>query len=497
MLSKVKAKNIPTVQESDWKVDDALTAIHDGDLRAGDLLSYFDKEIEKKRVLNAYITVTSDLARKQAKATDRRRKRGRLLPLDGIPIAIKDNFCTKGVLTTAGSKILSNFVPTYESTVTKRLLDAGAVFLGKTNMDEFGMGSSTENSFFGPTLNPRAFDKGKTNVVPGGSSGGSAAAVAANLCIAAIGTDTGGSIRNPASYCGIVGMKPTYGLCSRRGIVAYGSSLDQAGVLTKTVEDAAMLLDVIVGHDPNDSTSFQWPKGSFTEILKKPITGMRIGIPNECRNVSQTQDTERVWAAAEHLIESVGAKCVKIALPTIKYALPAYYIIALSEASSNLARYDGVRYGYRASNVKDLLDLYEKTREEGFGHEVKKRIMLGTYCLSAGYYDQYYDKALRVRSLIAQEFRAAFETVDVMVWPTTPSAAFELGSRSSDPIAMYLEDVFTVPVNLAGLPALSLPVATGESGLPLGLSIVGPKLGDDYVLKAALVFEKALKSSIS
>ena len=447
---------------------------------------------DESRDLNAYITTTFDLARDQAAKSDARRRRGEQLPLDGLPLAVKDNFCTQGIQTTAGSRILKGFVPPYESTVTSKLWAAGAVMLGKTNMDEFGMGSSTENSYWGPTINPRGLKLGRPNLAPGGSSGGSAAAVAANLCLASVGTDTGGSLRQPASFCGVVGMKPTYGLCSRWGIVAYASSLDQAGTLTKTVQDSAILFDVIVGHDEKDSTSIKWLGESFTRLLGRDLTGLRIGIPNELRSLASTADIDIVWKSAESLLAQAGADVVEVSVPSIRYSLPAYYVIALSEASSNLARYDGVRYGYRAEKVRSLNELYEVTRSIGFGEETKKRILLGTFALSSGYYDQYYLKAQKVRRLISDEFARVFEDVAAVVWPTTPTAAFEFGSHSDDPISMYLEDVFTVPVNLAGLPAISIPISQSAEGLPLGLQIIGPRCSDDVVFQIADVVEKQI-----
>jgi aspartyl-tRNA(Asn)/glutamyl-tRNA(Gln) amidotransferase subunit A len=462
------------------------------DATAGRSLSAVNDIITDTRAhadLNAYITETPDVARLQALESDARISHKTARRLEGIPISIKDNYCTRDIRTTAGSKILSNFVPTYESFVTTRILDAGAVCLGKTNMDEFGMGSSTENSFFGPTLNPRGIELGRRNIAPGGSSGGAAAAVAAHLCMGALATDTGGSIRQPASFCGVVGMKPTYGLCSRWGIIAYASSLDQAGVIARTVEDAAILVDTIVGEDRNDTTSVSQGIANIEEALQREPPRYRIGIPREFRDLAINSDLQACWRVSEAVLKDAGYDIRYIDLPSIRYALPTYYIIALSEASSNLARYDGVRYGYRSSNSGNNIDLYENTRAEGFNWETKKRILLGTYSLSAGYYEAYYERARRVRRVIANEFRSAFGAVDCLVWPTAPTPAFEFGSHASDPIAMYLEDVFTVPVNLAGLPAISVPITVSANYLPMGLQIIGPQFSDPNVFLVAKEIE--------
>jgi aspartyl-tRNA(Asn)/glutamyl-tRNA(Gln) amidotransferase subunit A len=449
-------------------------------------------DMERKRNLNVFITENREGALEQAKEADRRLAEGISRPLEGIPIAVKDNFCTRGIRTTAGSKILEHFVPTYESAVTQRLIEAGAVILGKTNMDEFAMGSSTESSYFGPTINPVGARLGFTNLVPGGSSGGSAAAVAAGLALGAIGSDTGGSIRQPASFCGVVGMKPSYGVCSRWGIIAYSSSLDQAGAFGKTVRDVAGILDVIAGGDERDTTSVPGLSFKFEGALAEPPRKLRIGFPTEIVALQSTGDAEKVWSSARKIAQHLRAEIVDVSVPSVKYALPAYYIIALSEASSNLARYDGVRYGFRASAPKDITDLYERTRAEGFGTEVRRRIMLGTYSLSAGYYDAYYLKALKVRRIIADEFASAFQAADVMFMPTAPTSAFEIGSHENDPVKMYLEDVFTVPINLAGLPAINLPVTEDFRGMPLGLQIIGPQFGDETVIKAAGSVELAV-----
>lgn len=451
-----------------------------------EVIKSFLDELEKSRHLNIFITECRELAIQQAEDSDRRIMEGTARPLEGIPFAIKDNFCTNKIRTTAGSKMLENFIPAYESTITQKLFDAGAIMLGKTNMDEFAMGSSTETSFFNPTINPVGVDLGFNNLVPGGSSGGSAAAVAGGLAVAALGTDTGGSIRQPASYCGLVGFKPTYGVCSRYGIAAYASSLDQAGVLTKSVNDAAIIMDVIAGGDPRDSTSIPKENYSFVKTLESPTPKLKIGFPKEVRQLESTSDVSKIWQLAESLSKRMGAEIVEVSLPHIMYALPAYYIIALSEASSNLARYDGIRFGYRTSNPENIQDLYNRTRAEGFGEEVQRRILLGTFSLSSGYYDAYYLRAQKVRNLIAGEFKSAFEKVDIMFMPTTPTSAFEIGEHSDDPVKMYLEDIFTVPVNLAGLPAISLPIAKSSNGMPLGLQLIGaPSKDEDLLLAAA------------
>jgi aspartyl-tRNA(Asn)/glutamyl-tRNA(Gln) amidotransferase subunit A len=435
--------------------------------------------------LNAYITETPDVAMRSAEKSDERILRRRERALEGIPISIKDNYCTKGIRTTAGSKMLSNFIPTYESFVTDRILSAGAVCLGKTNLDEFGMGSSTENSFFGPTINPRGLELGRKNISPGGSSGGAAAAVAAHLCLGALATDTGGSIRQPAAFCGVVGMKPTYGLCSRWGIIAYASSLDQAGAIARTVEDTAILIDAIIGEDPRDSTSTSNRMPNIEASLNESHSQFTIGIPRAFRELAITPNLEACWRVSESVLRDAGFAIRYVDLPSIRYALPTYYIIALSEASSNLARYDGIRYGHRSNRATTIGDLYENTRAEGFNWETKKRVIMGTYSLSAGYYEAYYEKACRVRRLIYEEFYQAFDSVDCLVWPTTPDTAFEFGSHASDPISMYLEDVFTVPVNLAGLPALTLPIMIGNNYLPMGLQIIGPQFADAKIFRVA------------
>lgn len=455
---------------------------------AEEVQGFFGK-IEEKRHLNAYVTLMSDSAVERAHASDERRADGRALPLDGLPIAVKDNFCTAGVRTTAGSKILGNFIPTYESTVTQRLLNAGAIFLGKTNMDEFGMGSSTEKSMHGPTVNPKIRNDG-TLVVPGGSSGGSAAAVAADLALAAIGTDTGGSLRQPASFCGVVGFKPTYGYCSRWGVIAYASSLDQPGTITKSVEDASILLDVMIGNDPLDSTSISKAGPSFQEGLQSPFEELTVGIPIEFSGFITNEYVEQVWDRARELCGKARIRIKPVSLPHIKYALPTYYIVALCEASSNLARYDGMRYGLSDASASSLIERYENTRTVGFGEEVRRRILLGNYCLSSGYYDEYFLRATKVRRKLVEDFQKALTEVDALIWPTTPTTAFPFGMDAADPLTMYLEDVFTVPVNLAGVPAASIPIGVYDDGLPVGLQIVGSRHGDISVLKVARELER-------
>lgn len=443
------------------------------------------EQLEASSALNAVITPTVVTAKAQAEHSDERHRVGRPRALEGIPFTIKDNFCTRDVRTTAGSNILRNFVPPYESTVTRRLWGAGAVMLGKTNMDEFGMGSSTTSSCFGPTENPVALRLGLEGIVPGGSSGGSAAAVASGACLASLGTDTGGSIRQPASFCGLVGFKPTYGLCSRWGIIAYASSLDQAGVIAKTVADAAIVMNVISGPDEMDSTSYTGDYPDYESLIGSDLRGRIIGVPKEFIERPGTADTDAVWSTLERIAHAAGFRIKSVSIPSISYALQAYYVIALCEASSNLARYDGVRYGFRAEGVENITDLYEMTRAEGFGSEVRSRVMLGTFCLSAGHYDQYYQRACKVRRVIRQQFAEALSGVDVLAWPTSPTSAFSRHDHASDPVSMYLQDVFTVPVNLAGLPAISIPVGSCVRGLPLGLTICGEQFEDATVLAVA------------
>jgi len=447
--------------------------------------------MERARDLNAFIIETPEVALARAAESDARRAGGEVLrSLDGIPIAVKDLFCTEGVQTTAASHILEGFVPTYESTVTARLRAAGAVMLGKTNLDEFAMGSSNITSFFGPVKNPWGPRNGR-DLVPGGSSGGSAAAVAGRLCLAATGTDTGGSIRQPASFCGIVGLKPTYGRCSRWGIVAFASSLDQAGPMARTVRDAAIMLTAMCGHDPKDSTSAPVDVPDFEAAALTPdVRGLKVGIPREYRMESMAGEIEQVWRQGEEWLRAQGAETVEVSLPHTRYALATYYIIAPAEASSNLARYDGVRFGLRVPGAT-LEELYMNTRGEGFGAEVRRRVLIGTYVLSAGYYDAYYLKAQKVRALIAKDFARAFEQIDVILTPTAPSDAFAIGEKADDPITMYLNDVFTVPTSLAGLPGISVPAGLSARGLPLGLQLVGRPFDEATVLRVAAALEQA------
>ncbi|HEU0155109.1 MAG TPA: Asp-tRNA(Asn)/Glu-tRNA(Gln) amidotransferase subunit GatA [Stellaceae bacterium] len=471
-----------------------LVAARDGLVRkefsARELAEAHIGAVEAARPLHAFITETPDAALRMAEAADRRLARGEPLPLDGISIAVKDLYCTDGVLTTAASHILDGFRPPYESTVTAKLWDAGAVMLGKTNLDEFAMGSSSTTSCYGAVENPWRRRGDNRPLVAGGSSGGSAAAVAARAALAATGTDTGGSIRQPASFCGIVGLKPTYGRCSRWGIVAYASSLDHPGPMTRTVRDAAIMLRAMAGHDPKDSTSAPLAVPDYEAALTGDIRGLRVGIPREYRADGMAGEIEILWQKGIEWLRAAGAEPVEIALPHTKYALPAYYIIAPAEASSNLARYDGVRFGLRVEG--DSLDeMYELTRAAGFGAEVKRRVLIGTYVLSAGYYDAYYLKAQRVRALVARDFAQAFERVDCLLAPTAPSAAFAIGDNSDNPVAMYLNDVFTVPANLAGLPAISVPAGLSADGLPLGLQIIGRAFDEETVLRAAEVLETA------
>ncbi|MBL27710.1 MAG: Asp-tRNA(Asn)/Glu-tRNA(Gln) amidotransferase GatCAB subunit A [Rhodospirillaceae bacterium] len=476
---------------TDLTIADAQAGLAKGDFSARELAEAHIRATEAGRPLNAMITETGDRAVAAAEAADDRRKKGEGLgPLDGIPVAVKDLFCTEGVLTTAGSHILDGFTPPYESTVTANLWRSGAGMLGKTNLDEFAMGSSNMTSYHGPVHNPWRRQGDNQPLVPGGSSGGSAAAVAARMCLGALGTDTGGSIRQPASFCGIVGMKPTYGRCSRWGIVAFASSLDQAGPFTRTVRDAAIMLNGMAGHDPKDSTSVDMTVPDFAAALSGDIRGLKVGIPAEYRVDGMSAEIEALWQQGIDWLRDAGAEPVEISLPHTKYALPTYYIIAPAEASSNLARYDGVKYGLRVEG-SDLNDMYAKTRGEGFGDEVRRRVLIGTYVLSAGYYDAYYLKAQRVRTLIARDFTQAFENVDVILTPTTPSAAFAVGEKMDDPVAMYLNDVFTVPVNLAGLPGISVPAGLSEGGLPLGLQVIGKAFDEATMLRAADVIERA------
>jgi aspartyl-tRNA(Asn)/glutamyl-tRNA(Gln) amidotransferase subunit A len=444
--------------------------------------------------LNAYVLTTPEIALRQARDSDGRLGKGTARPLEGLPLGIKDLYCTEGVRTTACSNVLGEFTPTYESTVTQNLWDAGAVMLGKLNCDEFAMGSSNETSRFGPVVSPwrRQGSDGGSNVglVPGGSSGGSSAAVAADLCLAATATDTGGSIRQPAAITGTVGIKPTYGRCSRWGIVAFASSLDQAGPIAKTVEDAAIMLRHMASPDPRDSTCVDVPVPDYEAGLRDGVKGLRVGVPREYRVDGMPREIEDLWQRGIEWLKAAGASVRDVSLPHTKYALPAYYIVAPAECSSNLARYDGVRYGLRESGA-DLIDTYEATRAAGFGAEVRRRVLIGTYVLSAGYYDAYYIKAQKVRTLIRRDFDTAFESVDVLLTPTTPGPAFGIGEVVGDPIQMYLNDIFTVPVNMAGLPGISVPAGLSSEGTPLGLQLIGPAFGEPTLFRAAQVIEDA------
>ena len=449
--------------------------------------------IEKHNpALNAYVHHTPEIALAQAKAADAKLAKGEAGLLEGIPVGIKDLFCTKGVLSQAASHILDGFKPEYESTVTQKMFNEGAVMLGKLNMDEFAMGSANITSHYGNCINPwRRAGEANVDLVPGGSSGGSSAAVAARLGFMATGTDTGGSIRQPAAFTGIVGIKPTYGRCSRWGVIAFASSLDQPGPMTRTVRDAAISLQAMSGHDPKDSTSAKLAVPDFEAVLGQGVKGLRIGIPKEYRMEGTSPEILEAWDKGVAILKAAGATVVDVSLPHTKYALPTYYIIAPAECSSNLARYDGIRFGLRVTDEGDSLDdLYEKTRAAGFGGEVKRRILIGTYVLSAGYYDAYYKKAQRVRQLIAQDFRDAFEQCDVLLTPTAPSDAFAIGANQQDPVAMYLNDVFTIPASLAGLPGMSLPIGLSKAGLPLGIQIIGRSFDEETVFKVADVIEK-------
>ncbi len=476
----------------DLTIADAAAGLHRRAFSAVELAAAHLDAIETLNPrLNALITATPELARAQADAADAALARGDAGPLAGIPLAIKDLFCTEGVRTTAGSRILGPFVPPYESTVTANLRRDGAVFLGKANMDEFAMGSSSMTSAYGAVANPwrRRQDRAAV-LVPGGSSGGSASAVAARLALGAIGTDTGGSIRQPASFCGIAGMKPTYGRCSRWGVVAFASSLDQPGPFARSVADCALLLRSMAGHDPKDSTSADRPVPDFAAACARGVRGMRIGVPREYRADGMADEIEALWRQGAEWLRDAGAEIVDVSLPHTKYALATYYIVAPAEASSNLARYDGVRFGMREDG-SDLTELYERTRAEGFGAEVKRRVLIGTYVLSSGYYDAYYLRAQKVRALILRDFTDAFAHVDALLTPTTPTAAFAQGERMDDPVTMYLNDVFTVPANMAGIPGISVPAGLDAQGLPLGLQVLGKPFDEESVFAVAAAIERA------
>lgn len=451
--------------------------------------AYLQQIKNKEPGIDAYLTVTAEKALKQAAEVDKKRAAGETLPvLAGVPAGIKDNMCTKGTKTTCASRILENFIPPYDATVIRQLNDQQTVMLGKLNMDEFAMGSSTENSYFKPTHNPRDLSR-----VPGGSSGGSAAAVAADEVAFALGSDTGGSIRQPAAFCGVVGLKPTYGAVSRYGLVAFASSLDQIGPLTKDVRDSATIMNVLAAHDPKDATSLEhaWP--DFTDGIEKGVKGLRVALPKEYFAEGVSRKIQDAIRAAASRYEQLGAAVEEVSLPNMKYALPAYYVISSAEASSNLARFDGVRYGYRSKQYEDIDDLYKASRSEGFGKEVKRRIILGSFALSAGYYDAYYKKALQVRTLVQQDFNRVFEKCDFILSPVAPTTAYKLGEKSGNPLEMYMGDVYTVPVNIAGIPALSLPCGTDSQGLPIGMQLIGRPFDEPLLYRAAYAFEQDRK----
>ncbi len=467
---------------TNYKLCDLVDKIKKKELSSKEITEAFINRSKKSTKLNSYISDNFEDALNRAKEFDSKSNLNKKIP--GIPIAVKDLFCTKNLRTTAGSKILENFIPTYESTVTQNILDHGGIIIGKLNCDEFAMGSSNETSYYGNVQNPIS-----ENLVPGGSSGGSSSALAAKLTPATIGTDTGGSIRQPASFTGTVGLKPTYGSCSRYGIVAFASSLDQAGPMTHDVKDCALLLEVMSSYDVKDSTSVDFARGNYLNDLSDNIKGKKIGIPKEYRVDGMPKEIEKLWEKGIKIIKDNGGDVIDISLPNTNYALPAYYIVAPAEASSNLARYDGVKYGFR-SQGENLIDMYEKTRSEGFGDEVKRRIMIGTYVLSSGYYDAYYLKAQKVRRLIKNDFDEAYKKVDAILTPSTPSSAFKIGEKLNDPVSMYLNDIFTVPINLAGLPAISLPAGHDKNGFPLGLQVIGKAFDEQTILNIAYSIEK-------
>ena len=479
---------------SKLSISEAREALKKGSVTSRELTEDCLKEANKSSSLNAFCLVTEELALNQAKAADHQLNEKKQRDLTGIPIGIKDIFCTRGVKAQAASKILTGFIPPYESTVTQKLWDSGAVMIGKLNMDEFAMGSSNETSIYGPCINPWRSKNSSSDLTPGGSSGGSAAAVAANLCLATTGTDTGGSIRQPAAFTGTVGLKPTYGRCSRWGIIAFASSLDQAGPMTKTVRDSAILLSVMSGYDPKDSTSVKTAVPDFESFLAQDIKGKKIGIPREYRVEGMPLEVETLWTEGAKKLKAAGAELVDISLPHTKFALPAYYVIAPAEASSNLARYDGVRFGERATIAESegINEMYKKTRQVGFGKEVKRRVMIGTYVLSAGFYDAYYIRAQKVRTLIQNDFITVFKQgIDSILTPTTPSSAFKINDETKkDPLDMYLNDVFTVTANLAGLPAISVPGGKDKEGLPLGLQLIGKPWCEGELLSIAETLEK-------
>ena len=467
---------------TDLKLVELVDKIKKKELSSTEVTIAFIERSKKSKKLNAYISENYENAIKKAKIFDQKPDFKKKLP--GIPIAVKDLFCTKNIRTTAGSKILENFVPIYESTVTQNILDEGGIIIGKLNCDEFAMGSSNETSYFGNVQNPVS-----ENLVPGGSSGGSSSALAAKLTPATIGTDTGGSIRQPASFTGTVGLKPTYGSCSRYGIVAFASSLDQAGPMTHDVKDCSLMFEIMSSYDTKDSTSVEFKRENYLNNLNENIKGKKIGIPKEYRVDGMPKEIDELWEKGIKIIKENGGQIVEISLPNTNYALPTYYIVAPAEASSNLARYDGVKYGFR-SKGENLIDMYEKTRSEGFGDEVKRRIMIGTYVLSSGYYDAYYLKAQKVRRLIKNDFDEAYKKVDAILTPSTPSSAFKIGEKLNDPVSMYLNDIFTVPINLAGLPAISIPAGHDKKGYPLGLQVIGKAFDEQSILNIAFALEK-------
>jgi len=474
---------------TDLGVVETLEGLNNKEFSALETVEEYLKLIENDTKLNAFIHYNRKKSISAAKKSDERRAINRALPLDGLPIAVKDIFCVEGEKTSACSKILENFIPNYESTVTSKLWQSGGIYIGKTSMDEFAMGSSNETSYFGKVVNP--WSKSNQELVPGGSSGGSASAVAAKMAPIALGTDTGGSIRQPAAFCGTVGMKPTYGRCSRWGIIAFASSLDQAGPLTRSVKDSAVILQNMSGFDTIDSTSADIKVPDFINSCSKSIKGMKIGIPKEYRIDGLANDVQNVWDLGVKWMEEAGAEIIEVSLPHTKYALPTYYIVAPAEASANLARYDGVKYGFRAENIKDLEDMYSQTRAEGFGDEVKRRILIGTYVLSAGYYDAYYLRAQKVRTKIVEDFNSAFNKCDAILTPTAPTGAFKIGEKNIDPITMYMNDVFTVPASLAGLPAISIPSGLDGNGLPLGLQLIGKGFDEETIFSIGSVIENS------
>lgn len=476
------------------KITEALELLKKKEITASELTEAHIAQMEKHKNLNAFITETPEIAKSQAKISDANYAENKARKLEGIPIAIKDLFCTKDIRTTAGSKMLQDFVPTYESTVSENIASNGSIMLGKVNMDEFAMGSANITSYFGDVLSPWKNEVGE-HVVPGGSSGGSSAAVSGFLAMAATGSDTGGSVRQPAAFTGTVGIKPTYGRCSRYGMIAFASSLDQAGILTRSVEDAALMLEAMMGFDPKDSTSIDAPVPDLVSAVKDPIKGMKIGVPRDMMEMEGIDPAIiKMWEASIEMVKSEGAEIVDVTLPMAKYALPTYYVIAPAEASSNLSRYDGVRYGHRAEGeFATLNEMYEATRSEGFGEEVKRRILIGTYVLSSGFQDAYYRKAQKVRRLMANNFTDAFEKVDSIILPSAPSVAFGFNEKQDDPVQMYLNDIFTIPASLAGLPAMSVPAAMAK-GLPLGMQIVGKALDEYSILKVAAAIERCTKN---